>query len=247
MKGPGTPPKGPFDELSCQYLRGPRRRLRAPHGHRLRGGHLVRYDVEPRQRRTCGGDDHRPGRRGPPGAEVLGRPAVGEPFKLTIGSSDEARPDEFEITVEDVTCGEPLDPKVLAHTADSMGEPTQNPTPESGKQFCVVAMEVLNVGKSEANWFVDDTVTLNVDDTAYSQSQTDAAYAGEYADYWSDQGESGPSYGLNPGSKGPAHAIFQIPEADEPTTLWFASSDWLEGPTGPEPGYLVQLRDTGRS
>lgn len=183
----------------------------------------------------------------PPGAEVLGRPAVGEAFKLTIGSSDEARPDEFEITVEDVTCGEPLDPKVLAHTADSLGEPAQNPAPESGKQFCVVAMEVLNVGKSEANWFVDDTVTLNVDDTAYSQSQTDAAYAGEYADYWSDQGESGPSYGLNPGSKGPAHAIFQIPEADEPTTLWFASSNWLEGPTGPEPGYLVQLRDTGRS
>ncbi|MGW3303162.1 hypothetical protein [Streptomyces rubiginosohelvolus] len=177
----------------------------------------------------------------PPGAEVRGRPAVGEPFKLTIGSSDEARPDEFEITVEDITCGEPLDPKVLAHAADSVGEPTQNPSPEGGKQFCVVAMEVLNVGKSEAIWSVDDTVTLNVDDTAYSQSQTDVDYARAYGDYWSDKGELGPSYGLNPGSKGPEHAVFQIPEADEPTTLWFASSDWLESFDGPEPGYLVQL------
>ncbi|MFD5202504.1 hypothetical protein ACFWM7_20655 [Streptomyces sp. NPDC058375] len=176
----------------------------------------------------------------PPGAEVLGRPAVGEPFKLTIGSS-EARPDELEITVEDVTCGEPLDPKVLAHAADSVGEPTQNPMPEGGKQFCVVAMEVLNVGKSEVIWSVDDTVTLNVNDTAYSQSQTDADYARAYGDYWSDKGELGPSYGLNPGSKGPEHAVFQIPDADEPTTLWFASSDWLESFDGPEPGYLVQL------
>ncbi|KAB2588473.1 hypothetical protein [Streptomyces arboris] len=177
----------------------------------------------------------------PPGAKVLGRPAVGESFKLTIDSANEAQPHAFDITVEDVTCGEPLDPKVLAHAAESVGDPTQNPTPESGKQFCVVAMDLLNVGKSEANWFVGDAVTVNVDDTAYSQSQTDAAYASDYADYWSDQGESGPTYGLNPGSRGPAHAILQIPEAEESTTLWFASSTWLEGPTGPEPGHLVQL------
>ncbi|MEU3319963.1 hypothetical protein [Streptomyces sp. NPDC006785] len=183
----------------------------------------------------------------PPGAEILGRPAVGEPFTLTIGSSDEARPDEFEITVEDVTCGEPLDPKVLAHAAESVGEPTENPAPESGKQFCVVALEVQNVGRSEAIWSVDDTVTLNVDDTAYSQSQTDDSYASDYADYWSDQGEPGPAYGLNPGSRGPEHGIFQIPSDDEPTTLWVASSDWLESFDRPEPGYLVQLRATGPS
>ncbi|WP_103533371.1 hypothetical protein [Streptomyces sp. SM11] len=177
----------------------------------------------------------------PPGAEVLGRPRTGEPFRLTLGSTAEQRPDEFEITVEKVTCGESLDPEVLAHAADSVGEPTANPTPEDGKQFCVLSMEVLNVGKSEAVWSLDETVTLNVDDTAYSQSQSDAVYAREYADYWSEKGETGPSYGLNPGSKGPEHGVFQIPAADEPTTLWFASSRLLETFDGPEPGYLVQL------
>ncbi|SCF88005.1 hypothetical protein GA0115255_109793 [Streptomyces sp. Ncost-T6T-2b] len=244
MEGPGAPPKGPFDELSWQYLRGPRRRLRAPHGHRLRDGHLVRYGVEPRQRRTGGGDDHRPGRGAPPGAEILGRPAVGEPFKLTIGSSDEARPEEFEITVEDVTCGEPLDPKVLAH--DSLSAPTEPPTPEDGKQFCVVRMEVLNVGKGEARWTADDTVTLNVDDTAYSQTRDDVQLTTAYEEYWYDQGKPRPSFGLNPASKGPVNAVFQIPAADEPTTVWFAAARWLEL-TGPEPGYLVRLQPATQS
>ncbi|OCC11725.1 hypothetical protein [Streptomyces sp. PTY087I2] len=180
----------------------------------------------------------------PPGAEVLGRAAVGEPFKLTIDSSGEARPDEFEITVEGVTCGEPLDPKVLAH--DSLSAPTEPPTPEDGKQFCVARMEVLNVGKGEARWTADDTVTLNVDDTAYSQTRNDVQLTSAYEEYWYDQGKPRPSFGLNPASKGPVNAVFQIPTADEPTSLWFAAARWLEL-TGPEPGYLVQLGNTTQS
>ncbi|MGW1293306.1 hypothetical protein [Streptomyces sp. NPDC002533] len=180
----------------------------------------------------------------PPGAEVLGRAALGEPFKLTIDSSGEARPEEFEITVEDVTCGEPLDPKVLAH--DSLSAPTEPPTPEDGKQFCVVRMEVLNVGKGEARWTAEDTVTLNVDDTAYSQTWNDAKLTSAYEEYWYDQGKPRTSFGLNPASKGPVNAVFQIPAADEPTSLWFAAARWLEL-TGPEPGYLVQLGNTTQS
>ncbi|WP_032764574.1 hypothetical protein [Streptomyces sp. CNS654] len=180
----------------------------------------------------------------PPGAEILGRAALGEPFKLTIGSSDESQPEEFEITVEDVTCGEPLDPRVLAH--DSLSAPTEPPTPEDGKQFCVVRMEVLNVGKSEARWTADDTVTLNVDDTAYSQTQDDAQLTSAYEEYWYDQGKPRPSFGLNPASKGPVNAVFQIPAADEPTTVWFAAARWLEL-TGPEPGYLVRLQPAAQS
>ncbi|CAM5732568.1 hypothetical protein SBADM41S_03663 [Streptomyces badius] len=244
MEGAGAPPKGPFDELSWQYPRGPRRRLRAPHGHRLRGGHLARYDVEPRQRRTRGGDDHRPGRGGPAGR---GDPGPGRPrraVRADHGSSDEARPEEFEITVEDVTCGEPLDPKVLAH--DSLSAPTEPPTPEDGKQFCVARMEVLNVGKGEARWTAEDTVTLNVGDIAYSQTRNDVQLTSAYEEYWYDQGKPRPSFGLNPASKGPVNAVFQVPTADEPTSLWFAAARWLEL-TGPEPGYLVQLRDTTQS
>ncbi|WGP11291.1 hypothetical protein [Streptomyces sp. SH5] len=180
----------------------------------------------------------------PPGAEILGRAAVGEPFELTIDSSDGTRPDEFEITVEDVTCGKPLDPEVLAH--DSLSAPTEPPTPEDGKQFCVARMEVLNVGKGEARWTAEDTVTLNVGDTAYSQTPNDVQLTAAYEEYWYDRGKPRPSFGLNPASKGPVNAVFQIPTADEPTSLWFAAARWLEL-TGPEPGYLIRIQSTTRS
>ncbi|MGA4997691.1 hypothetical protein ACPCB7_06640 [Streptomyces arboris] len=180
----------------------------------------------------------------PPGAEILGRPGIGEPFKLTIDAADTARPDEFEVTVEEVRCGEPLDPEVVAHAASSVGEPTPTPTPENGKQYCVVALEVLNVGKSEAHWEAGDAVALNVSDTAYSQSLADADHAYDYSQYWYSKGQAGPSFGLNPGSKGPDHGIFQIPAADAPTTLWVASARSLESFDGAEPGYLVQLAPT---
>ncbi|NUW04543.1 DUF4352 domain-containing protein [Streptomyces sp. CAI 127] len=179
----------------------------------------------------------------PPGAEILGRPAVGEPFRLTIDYSDTSALDEFEVTVEDVTCGEPLDPKALAHAAD----PGTEPPPEEGKQYCVVSMEVLNVGKREADWSADDAVTVNVDDTAYSPTESDNELAGLYAQYWSDQGKTDPSRGINPGSKGPEHGIFQIPVGDEPTTVWVASGNLLQTINGVEPGYLVQLRNTTQS
>ncbi|MFJ5735454.1 hypothetical protein [Streptomyces microflavus] len=180
----------------------------------------------------------------PPGAEILGRPGVGEPFTLTIGATDTARPDKFEVTVEEVRCGEPLDPAVVAHAAESVGEPTPTPTPEGGKQYCVVALEVLNVGRSEAIWSAGDVVTLNVDDTAYSQSLADADHAYDYRQYWYSKGEAAPSFGLNPGSTGPDFGIFQIPADDEPTTVWVSSGTSLESFDGPEPGHLVQLTPT---
>ncbi|MFJ6611506.1 hypothetical protein ACIQPT_14655 [Streptomyces sp. NPDC091289] len=177
----------------------------------------------------------------PPGAEVLGRPAVGEPFTLTIAYSDTPKLDEFEVTVDEVRCGEPLDPKVLAHAADSATGPTPAPTPEEGKQYCVLSMEVLNVGKSEADWSADGATTLNVGDTAYSPTESDTELARHYARYWSDQGKSEPSAGINPGSKGPTHGVFQIPAADKPTTVWVASAHLMETINGVQPGYLVQL------
>ncbi|MEW1759570.1 hypothetical protein AB0393_24050 [Streptomyces cyaneofuscatus] len=176
----------------------------------------------------------------PPGAKILGRPGVGEPFKLTIDYSNTAGLDEFEVTVDEVRCGEPLDPKALAHAA----EPGVEPAPEEGKQYCVVSMEVTNVGKSEADWSADDAVTLNVDDTAYSPTQSDNELADLYAQYWSDQGKTDPSFGINPGSSSPEHGIFQIPVGDEPTTAWVASGNLLETIDGVEPGYLVQLDST---
>ncbi|MFD3413816.1 hypothetical protein [Streptomyces cyaneofuscatus] len=169
---------------------------------------------------------------------------MGEPFKLTIGATDTARPDEFEVTVEEVRCGEPLDPEVVAHAAESVGEATPTPTPEGGKQYCVVALEVANVGKSEAVWQAGDVVTLNVDDTAYSQSLADADHAYDYRQYWYSKGKAGPSFGLNPGSRGPDYGIFQIPADDDPTTVWVASGTSLESFDGAEPGYLVQLAPT---
>ncbi|CAO0829327.1 DUF4352 domain-containing protein [Streptomyces microflavus] len=180
----------------------------------------------------------------PPGAEILGRPGVGEPFTLTIGYTDTPKLDEFEVTVDEVRCGEPLDPKVLAHAADSVTVPSPTPTPEDGKQFCVVTMEVLNTGKGEAYWSADGAATLNVDDTAYSPTQSDNDLAKAYEEYRSDQGEADPSSGINPGSKGPEHGIFQIPAGDKPTTLWVASAHLLETINGVEPGYLVQLTPT---
>ncbi|WP_097865610.1 DUF4352 domain-containing protein [Streptomyces sp. rh34] len=177
----------------------------------------------------------------PPGAEILGRPRTGEPFKLTITYSDTPKLDEFEVTVDEVRCGDPLDPKVLAHASDFVTEPTPAPTPEEGKQYCVVTMEVLNVGKSEADWSADGATTLNVGDIAYSPTESDNELASHYAQYWSDQGKADPSAGINPGSKGPMHGVFQIPAADRPTTVWVASDHLLETIDGVEPGYLVQL------
>ncbi|MDH2393747.1 hypothetical protein QCN29_34295 [Streptomyces sp. HNM0663] len=177
----------------------------------------------------------------PPGAQVLGRPRKGEPFKITIDFKDTRQLDEFQITVRSVTCGKPLDPAVLAYAADSIGAPTPTPTPESGKQYCVVAMEALNVGKQKSNWNADNTVTLNVGDVAYSQTQKDAAYALDYAQYWNSKGQTGPTFGINPGSKGPVHGIFQIPADEQPTTVWVTSGTAIQTIDGVEPGYLVQL------
>ncbi|PJN28825.1 hypothetical protein CG717_22410 [Streptomyces sp. CB02613] len=179
----------------------------------------------------------------PPGAEILGRPAVGEPFKLTIDYSNTSALDEFEVTVDEVRCGEPLDPKALAHAST----PGTEPQPEEGKQYCVVSMEVQNVGKSEADWSADEAITLNVDDIAYSPTQSDNELAALYAQYWSDQGKTDPSFGINPGSKSPEHAVIQIPVGEEPTTVWVASGNLLETIDGVEPGYLVQLGNTTQS
>lgn len=177
----------------------------------------------------------------PPGAQILGSFRTGEPFKLTITSSNGGRPTELEITVRSVTCGKPLDAAVIAYAADAVGAPTPTPTPESGKQFCIVAMEAVNVGKSEAGWDADNTVSLNVGDTAYTQTQEDAGYALDYAQYWNSKGRVSPTFGINPGSKGPVHGVFQIPLGDRPTSLWVSSGTAIETFDGVQPGYLVRL------
>ncbi|MFM9812891.1 hypothetical protein ACKI16_30810 [Streptomyces scabiei] len=177
----------------------------------------------------------------PPGAQVLGTPRKGEPFKVRIAFEDTSQLDEFQITVRSVTCGKPLDPEVLAYAADSVGAPTSTPTPEGGKQYCVVAMEVMNVGKRELIWNADNTVSLNVGDVAYSQTQKDADIASDYAQYWNSKGQTGPTFGINPGSKGPVHGIFQIPVGDRPTSVWVTSGTAIQTVDGVEPGYLVEL------
>lgn len=164
----------------------------------------------------------------PPDAEVLGTPRKGEPFTLRVETEGE-RATKLRLTVESVTCGKPLDPKILAEEAE--GEPTPTPTPESGKQFCVVAMEATNVGKSVGVWSPASTV-LNVRDTAYVP-QDDYEYAFAYSSYWAARG-SVPDDGLNPGSHGPTVEVFQIPRGTPPTTLWVPSEV-------DETGYLVRL------
>ncbi|MDQ1052014.1 hypothetical protein [Streptomyces sp. V4I2] len=177
----------------------------------------------------------------PPGAQVLGTPRKGEPFKITISFKDTSQQDEFQITVRSVTCGKPLDPAVIAYAADSVGAPTSSPTPEGGKQYCVVAMEAVNVGKRELVWNADNPVSLNVGDVAYSQTQKDTDIASDYAQYWNSKGQTGPTFGINPGSKGPVHGIFQIPVGDRPTSVWVTSGTAIQTVDGVEPGYLVEL------
>lgn len=140
-----------------------------------------------------------------------------------------------------VVCGKPLDPAVMAHAADSVGAPTASPAPEAGKQFCVLTMDAVNKGKSMAVWNADNTVSLNVADTRYTQSQEDSAYASDYAQYWNDKGQTAPTFGINPGSKGPVHGVFQIPAGENPTSLWVTSGTAITTIDGVEPGYLVLL------
>jgi hypothetical protein len=174
---------------------------------------------------------------------VLGTARTGEPFTVTITFKDNPNdPDRWQFTVRSVTCGKPLDSAVMAYAAGSVGTPTSTPTPESGKQFCVVAMDALNVGNGEAVWDTDDTVSLNVGDTRYSQSQKDSDYASDYAQYFNSKGQVGPTFGLNPGSRGPVHGIFQIPTGQQPTSLWVTSSTAITTIDGVEPGYLVLLK-----
>ncbi|MBG0818736.1 DUF4352 domain-containing protein [Planomonospora sp. ID82291] len=177
----------------------------------------------------------------PPGAEVLGKPSKGEPFTLTITYTDNPEPAKLQLTVNSVTCGKPLDQRIIAAAAESIGEPTPTPTPEGGKQYCVVVIEVMNTGNSETIWDTNDTVTLNVDAVRYSQTQEDTHHVNDYQQYWASKGERGPAFGLNPGSKGPAAGIFQIPVGATPTSMWVTSGTAIENLNGVQPGYLVQL------
>lgn len=72
----------------------------------------------------------------------------------------------------------------------------------------------------------------------------DADHAYDYRQYWYSKGKAGPSFGLNPGSRGPDYGIFQISADDDPTTVRVASGTSLESFDGAEPGYLVQLAPT---
>ncbi|MFE7927499.1 hypothetical protein ACFU6S_01970 [Streptomyces sp. NPDC057456] len=180
-----------------------------------------------------------PTHEAPPGAEVLGTVRTGEPLTVTVLARNTANdPERWQFTVRSVTCGKPLDSAVMAYTAELVGSPTPAPTPEAGKQFCIVAMEALNVGKSEAVWNADDTVSLNVGDTRYTQLQKDSAYASDYAQYFNSKGQSGPTFGLNPGSRGPVHGVFQIPTGQQPTSMWITSGTAITTIDGVQPGYL---------
>ncbi|MFD0327111.1 hypothetical protein ACFQZC_00315 [Streptacidiphilus monticola] len=160
----------------------------------------------------------------PPGAPVLGTPAVGEPFTLTTTYAGQTQPSKLQITVKRVTCGKPLDPAVTKNAATSVGEsPSAGPTPEAGKKFCVVAMSVKNVGNSETSWDSQNTVSLNVGAVLYTESSNDSRYSLDYAQYWHGQGQDGPTFGLQTNSQGPEYGVFEIPTGDTPTSLWISS------------------------
>ncbi|MFI6552970.1 DUF4352 domain-containing protein [Streptomyces griseus] len=179
----------------------------------------------------------------PPGARVLGSPSQGEPFDVTVVASDTTDdPSRWRFTVTDVTCGKTLDPAVTSAAAESNGSTASPPAPEPGKQFCVMAVDVENIGKKQSVWDTSGTVSLNVGDTRYTQSQTDDGYASDYAQYWQDKTNTVAAFGVNPGSKGPTHGVFQIPEGDKPTTAWFTSGTAIDTFDGTQPGYLVTLK-----
>lgn len=190
---------------------------------------------------TAADDSGRPGV--PPGAEVLGTHRLGEPFTVTVMASDTVDdPNRWQFTVRSVVCGKPLDPAVMAYAADSVGAPTATPKPETGKDFCVLTMQAKNVGKSMDSWDADSTVSLNVADTRYTETSRDAVYASDYAQYWNSKGQTAPTFGINPGSTGPVHGVFQIPSGEKPDSLWVTSSTAITTIDGVGPGYLVLLK-----
>lgn len=169
----------------------------------------------------------------PPGAQILGTPRKGEPFTITIADGGNAQPTMLQITVDSVTCGQ-LDAAVLAFASVT-------PTPESGKQYCAVAMEVVNVGNSMAVWDASNKVSLNIGATEYTETQADGDLAGDYEQYWYSKGQVGPAFGINPGSKGPEYGVFEIPVGAAPTSLWVSSGSVIQNINGVQPGYLVLL------
>ncbi|MFG2503770.1 hypothetical protein ACGFSB_36845 [Streptomyces sp. NPDC048441] len=102
-------------------------------------------------------------------------------------------------------------------------------------------MDAVNAGKSSASWDAGGTVSLNVEDTRYTESQKDAEYASGYAQYWNGKGQTAPTFGINPGSKGPVHGVFQIPKSEKPTSIWVTSGTAITTIDGAEPGYLIPL------
>ncbi|MER5741010.1 hypothetical protein ABT117_35825 [Streptomyces sp. NPDC002262] len=173
---------------------------------------------------------------------MLGTARLGQAFTVTVLASDTADdPHRWQFTMREVVCGKPLDPAVMAYAADSVGAPTPTPSPEAGKQFCVVTMDAVNVGKSEASWDADDRMSLNVADTRYTMSQKDSEYSSDYDQYENSKGRTAPVFGLNPGSKGPVHGVFQIPAGEKPTSVWVTSGTAITTIDGVQPGYLVLL------
>ncbi|MGW8765934.1 hypothetical protein ACWGN5_25895 [Streptomyces sp. NPDC055815] len=173
---------------------------------------------------------------------MLGTAHPGQSFTVTVLASDTADdPHRWQFTVRKVVCGKPLDPAVMAYAADSVGAPTATPSPEAGKQFCVLTMDAVNVGKSKSSWDADNRVSLNVADTRYTMSQKDSDYTMDYDQYWNSKGQTAPAFGLNPDSKGPVHGVFQIPAGEKPTSIWVTSGTAITTIEGVQPGYLVLL------
>ncbi|MFJ5273826.1 hypothetical protein [Streptomyces sp. NPDC088358] len=98
------------------------------------------------------------------------------------------------------------------------------------------------MGKSKAVWDASDKVSLNVGDTRYEESQKDSEYSSAYAQYYNSKGQVAPTFGLNPGSQGPVHGVFQIPTGQKPTSVWVTSGTAITTIDGPQPGYLVLLK-----
>ncbi|MER5217192.1 hypothetical protein ABT063_43345 [Streptomyces sp. NPDC002838] len=63
----------------------------------------------------------------------------------------------------------------------------------------------------------------------------------EYAQCWNSKGQTAPTFGINPGSKGPVRGVFQIPRNEKPTSVWVTSGTAVTTIDGVQPGYLVLL------
>jgi hypothetical protein len=174
------------------------------------------------------------------GLAVLQTVPLGEPFNLPFEGDDTHV--QFQVTVQTITCGKPIDPAVMQYAAASTGQSAVTPSPIAGTKFCVVAFYAKNAGNTEAGWDASDDVTLNVGPAEYSSQPDDRMLALEYEQYEESLGRQSPVFRVNPGIGGPVHAVFQIPAGASPTDLWVGNGYYgARNSTAPTPGFRVTL------